>query len=183
MNSHEVDYEIIGDDIQIVEVELDPGETVIAEAGAMNYMEDGITFQTKMGDGSAADSSVFSKLLNVGKRALTGESIFMTHFTNEGQGKKACCIRCSVSWKGHCRRFRRYWRRVTLPKRRIPVCGKGNENRNCFYETLRLRPVWREKVLYYSVWKVMEWLSFTLEELLSGRSLTEKLSGLIQAVS
>ena len=52
MNSHEVDYEVFGDDMQIVEVELDPGETVIAEAGAMNYMEEGITFEAKMGDGS-----------------------------------------------------------------------------------------------------------------------------------
>jgi uncharacterized protein (AIM24 family) len=54
MQCHEVDYKIIGDDMQIVEIELDPGETVVAEAGAMNYMEDGITFEARMGDGSAA---------------------------------------------------------------------------------------------------------------------------------
>jgi uncharacterized protein (TIGR00266 family) len=83
-----VDYEVFGDDMQIVEVELDPGETVIAEAGAMNYMEDGITFQARMGDGSKADDGILGKLLNVGKRVLTGESIFLTHFTNEGRGKK-----------------------------------------------------------------------------------------------
>lgn len=88
MKCHEVDYEIIGDDIQIVEVELDPGETVVAEAGAMNYMDDGITFEAKMGDGSRPDEGVFGKLLSVGKRVLTGESIFMTHFTNTGHGKK-----------------------------------------------------------------------------------------------
>jgi len=88
MRSHEVDYEIIGDDIQIVEIELDPGETVIAEAGAMNYMDDGISFEVKMGDGSRPDSGVFGKLLNVGKRVLTGESIFLTHFTNRGVNKK-----------------------------------------------------------------------------------------------
>lgn len=86
--SHEIDYKVIGDDMQIVEIELDPGETVIAEAGAMNYMEDGITFETKMGDGSDPDEGVLGKLLNVGKRVLTGESIFMTHFTNRGNGKK-----------------------------------------------------------------------------------------------
>jgi uncharacterized protein (TIGR00266 family) len=85
---HEVDYEIIGDDIQIVEVELDPAETVIAEAGAMNYMEDGITFETKMGDGSRPDSGIMGKLLSAGKRVLTGESIFMTHFTNASGTKK-----------------------------------------------------------------------------------------------
>lgn len=88
MRSHEVDYEILGHDMQIVEVELDPGETVIAEAGAMNYMEDGITFEAKMGDGSGGDEGLFGKLLSAGKRAITGESIFLTHFTNSGSGKK-----------------------------------------------------------------------------------------------
>jgi uncharacterized protein (TIGR00266 family) len=88
MNCHEVDYEIFGDDMQIVEVELDPGETVVAEAGAMNYMEDGISFEAKMGDGSEPDSGLFGKLLGAGKRVLTGESIFMTHFSNAGSGKK-----------------------------------------------------------------------------------------------
>jgi len=71
MPSHEVDYEILGDDIQIVEVELDPGETVIAEAGAMNYMDDGISFEAKMGDGSKPDSGLFGKPMGAGKRALT----------------------------------------------------------------------------------------------------------------
>lgn len=92
MQCHEVDYKILGDDIQIVEVELDPGETVVAEAGAMNYMDDGITFETKMGDGSNPDEGIFGKLMNVGKRVLTGESIFMTHFTNTGHGKKSAAF-------------------------------------------------------------------------------------------
>src|SRR5210317_44905 len=87
MQSHDVDYEIIGNDMQIVEVELDPGETVIAEAGAMNYMREGITFEAKMGDGSEANEGIMSKLLGAGKRVLTGESIFMTHFTNAGGAK------------------------------------------------------------------------------------------------
>lgn len=86
--SHEVDYEILGEDLQLVEVELDPGETVIAEAGAMTYMEDGIVFDTKMGDGSTANAGVMGTLLNIGKRVLTKESIFMTHFTNQGSGKR-----------------------------------------------------------------------------------------------
>ena len=88
MKCHEVDFEIFGDDMQIIEVELDPQETVIAEAGVMNYMEDGITFETKMGDGSKPVSGVLDSLMHVGKRVLTGESIFMTHFSNSGQGKK-----------------------------------------------------------------------------------------------
>jgi len=85
---HEVDYEIFGDDMQIIEVELDPNETVIAEAGVMNYMEDGIGFETKMGDGSKPIKGVMDSLMQVGKRVLTGESIFMTHFSNLGKGKK-----------------------------------------------------------------------------------------------
>lgn len=86
--SHEIDLQVYGDDMQLVEVELDPGETVIAEAGAMNYMEEDITFVTKMGDGSNPNEGIMGKLLAVGKRALTGESLFMTHFSNNGQRKR-----------------------------------------------------------------------------------------------
>lgn len=89
MKSHVVDYQVYGDDLQFVEVELDPQETVIAEAGAMMYMEDGVSFETKMGDGSKPDQGFLGMLGNVAKRAITRESIFMTHFTNQaGQGKK-----------------------------------------------------------------------------------------------
>lgn len=88
MRCHEVDYEILGDDLQLVEIELDPGETVIAEAGAMNYMEDGISFESKMGDGAEPDQGFFGRLFAAGKRAVTGESLFMTHFSNHGQGKR-----------------------------------------------------------------------------------------------
>jgi uncharacterized protein (TIGR00266 family) len=86
--SHEVEYEILGGDLQVVEIELDPGETVIAEAGAMNYMDGEIQFETKMGDGSNPNPSIWNRLKQVGKRMLTGESLFMTHFTNRGPGKK-----------------------------------------------------------------------------------------------
>jgi len=88
MRCHEVDYEIIGHDMQMVEIELDPGETVVAEAGAMNYMEDGISFETKMGDGSQPDQGFMGKLFSAGKRMISGESLFMTHFTHQGTGKK-----------------------------------------------------------------------------------------------
>ncbi len=85
--SHVIDYQIKGESIQIVEIELDPMETVIAEAGAMLFMDDGITFETKMGDGSNPTASLFDKLLSAGSRVLTGESLFMTHFTNSGNRK------------------------------------------------------------------------------------------------
>ncbi len=89
MICHEIDYEIIGDDMQLVEVELDPNETVIAEAGAMNYMEDGISFEAKMGDGSNPNPSFMDHVFTIGKRVLTKESIFLTHFTNKAsQAKK-----------------------------------------------------------------------------------------------
>lgn len=88
MKCHEVDYEIFGDDMQVVEVELDAGETVIAEAGAMNWMDDGISFEAKMGDGSQPDKGLFGKLLDAGKRAVTDESIFITHFTNAVTDKR-----------------------------------------------------------------------------------------------
>jgi uncharacterized protein (TIGR00266 family) len=89
MKAHEVNYQVIGDDLQFVEIELDPGETVIAEAGTMMYMEEQIGFETKMGDGSKADEGFLEKVVSVGKRALTGESLFMTHFTsNAPEGKR-----------------------------------------------------------------------------------------------
>lgn len=88
MQSHEIDYKIQGHDIQFVEIELDPQETVIAEAGAMFYMEQGIDFKTKLGDGSEPDQGVMGKLWSAAKRKITGESLFMTHFTNRGQGKQ-----------------------------------------------------------------------------------------------
>jgi uncharacterized protein (TIGR00266 family) len=86
-SSHVIDYQIKGESIQIVEVELDPLETVIAEAGAMLFMEEGILFETKMGDGSNPNAGLFDKLLSAGSRLLTGESLFMTHFTNRGNRK------------------------------------------------------------------------------------------------
>jgi|TARA_E500000331_G_C17218140_1_gene696783 uncharacterized protein (TIGR00266 family) len=87
IKSHEVEYAIIGEGTQLVEVILDPGETVIAEAGAMAYMEEGIAFEAKMGDGSDPETGFFGNLLGAGKRMLAGESLFMTHFTHNGSGK------------------------------------------------------------------------------------------------
>lgn len=90
MNNHDIDYKIYGDDMQFVEVELDPNETVIAEAGSLMMMEDGINMETIFGDGSASsnDGGFLGKLVGAGKRLITGESLFMTTFTNDGVGKK-----------------------------------------------------------------------------------------------
>ena len=86
--SHEIDYEVFGEEMQFVEIELDPGETVIAEAGAMMFMEDGIEMETRFGDGSQPDKGFMGKLFDGAKRKITGESLFMTWFTNQGAGKK-----------------------------------------------------------------------------------------------
>ena len=84
----DVDYQIFGDDLQYVEVELDPGEAAIAEAGGLMYMEDGVGMETIFGDGSRQSSGFLDALVGAGKRLLTGESLFMTAFQNQGQGKK-----------------------------------------------------------------------------------------------
>ncbi|MCC9604790.1 TIGR00266 family protein [Blastopirellula sp. JC732] len=86
--SHEIDYEIIGHDMQLVEIELDPHETVVAEAGAMIYMDDGISFSTRMGDGSDPDQGFMGKLFSAGKRMVTGNTIFLGHFTNDSSSKR-----------------------------------------------------------------------------------------------
>jgi uncharacterized protein (TIGR00266 family) len=87
---HEVDYKIYGDDLQFVEIELDPGEAVVAEAGGMMFMDDGIQMETIFGDGSQqqAQSGFLGALMGAGKRLLTGESLFMTVFMNKGSGKR-----------------------------------------------------------------------------------------------
>ena len=84
---HEVDFRILGHEMQFVEVELDPGESAIAEAGSMMYMTAGIQMETIFGDGSQQQSGVMGALMGAGKRLLTGESLFMTVFTNEAAGK------------------------------------------------------------------------------------------------
>jgi len=85
---HAIDYKIYGGDMQFVEVELDPGEATVAEAGGMMYMEDGIEMETVFGDGSNQGGGFLGALMGAGKRLLTGESLFMTVFVNKGTGKK-----------------------------------------------------------------------------------------------
>ena len=90
MNAHEIDYQIYGEEMQFVEIELDPFETVIAEAGSFMMMDQDIELTTIFGDGSAKNESqgIWGKVLSAGKRLITGESLFMTAFTHGGTGKK-----------------------------------------------------------------------------------------------
>ena len=88
--AHEIDFKIFGEDMQFIEIELDPGESAVAEAGAMMYMTDGIAMETIFGDGSAKSQTggLMGALLGAGRRILTGESLFMTVFTNNAVGKQ-----------------------------------------------------------------------------------------------
>ena len=88
MAMDEIDYELHGDDMQFVEIALDPGEAAIGEAGSMMYMEDSITMDSVFGDGSASQSGIFDKLVGAGKRLVTGESLFTTVYTNESRQKR-----------------------------------------------------------------------------------------------
>jgi uncharacterized protein (TIGR00266 family) len=88
MNAHEIDYEILGEEMQFVEIELDPMEAVIAEAGSFMMMEDGVEMATILGDGTTPQQGLWGKVLSAGKRMLTGESLFMTVFTHHGLGKR-----------------------------------------------------------------------------------------------
>ena len=83
-----IDYHITGDDMQLVEIELDPGEAAIGEAGSMLFMDSGVQMDTVIGDGSASQSGLFGKLLGAGKRLITGESLFTTVYTNQGHAKR-----------------------------------------------------------------------------------------------
>jgi uncharacterized protein (TIGR00266 family) len=88
MMMHEIDYQIYGNEMQYVEVELDPMEAAVAEAGGMMYMDEGIEMETIFGDGSQQNSGFLGALMGAGRRLLVGESLFMTVFQNRGQGKK-----------------------------------------------------------------------------------------------
>jgi uncharacterized protein (TIGR00266 family) len=88
MNAHEIDFRISGEEMQCVEIELDPQETAVAEPGAFMMMDDGIEMQTIFGDGSQQQNGLLGKLFSAGKRLLTGENLFMTAYTNVGNGKK-----------------------------------------------------------------------------------------------
>lgn len=101
MVAHEIEYKLHGDDMQFVEIELDPGESAIAEAGAMMMMDDGIEMETVFGDGSNQSKGLLGKLVGAGKRLITGESLFMTVFTNHQMEKKTCFLCRSVSRKNY----------------------------------------------------------------------------------
>lgn len=99
MSNHEIDYQLYGEEMQFVEIELDPQETVVAESGSFMMMDSDIAMQTIFGDGSQPQSGIFGKLMSAGKRILTGESLFMTAFTNVGRTKRKVSFAAPYSGK------------------------------------------------------------------------------------
>jgi len=127
MQNHEIDYKIIGEEMQYVEVELDPGETAMAEAGSFMMMEDGIQMDTIFGDGSQQQGSggLMNKLFSAGKRLLVGESLFMTAYTNIGVGKKHVCFAAPYPGKIVPLELRRLGGKVICQKDAFLCAAKG----------------------------------------------------------
>ena len=124
--AHEIDYKIYGEELQFVEIELDPNETAIAESGAFMMMDNGIEMQTIFGDGSQQQGSGFlGKLMSAGKRLITGESLFMTAFTNTGQGKKKVSFASPYTGKIIVLDLQKYGGKIIAQKDAFLCAAKG----------------------------------------------------------
>ncbi|MCP8967595.1 TIGR00266 family protein [Ectobacillus ponti] len=124
MKAHEIEYQLFGDDMQFVEVALDPGESVVAEAGAMMMMEEGIEMETIFGDG-AGQKGLFGKLIGAGKRMVTGESLFMTVFTNTSGQKRHVSFAASYPGKIVPVDLREYGEKIICQKDAFLCAAKG----------------------------------------------------------
>ena len=125
MSAHDIDYYIIGDDMQCVEVELDPQETVIAEAGSLMFMDNAIEMNTIFGDSSKENEGVMSKIFSAGKRMLTGESLFMTAYTNRGDGKKHASFAAPYPGKIVAMDLTKYGNKIVCQKDAFLCAAKG----------------------------------------------------------
>jgi uncharacterized protein (TIGR00266 family) len=122
---HEIDYEIVGDDLQFVRIELDPGEAVVAEAGGMMYAEDGIAMETIFGDGSPQQQGLMGALMGAGKRLLTGESLFMSVFQNQGNAKRKVAFAAPYPGKIQAVRLAEIGGELIAQKDSFLVAAKG----------------------------------------------------------
>jgi len=122
---HEIDYEILGDDMQFVRIILDPGEAVVAEAGGMMYLEDGIQMDTIFGDGSQPNQDFLGKLVGAGKRLLTGESLFMTVYHNEGRERRAVAFAAPYPGKIEALHLRELGGEIIAQKDSFLAAAKG----------------------------------------------------------
>ena len=143
-NAHEIDYKLYGDDMQFVEIELDPKESVIAEAGSMIFMDGEIEMDTIFGDGSGKNDGkgFMGKLMGAGKRVLTGESLFMTLFTNLGSGKKTVSFGAPYPGKIIPLDLSNLNGKVICQKDAFLCAGKRSFNRNRFSKKVRNRIFW-----------------------------------------
>lgn len=123
--SHELDHRIMGDDIQCVEITLDPQETVVAEAGAMMMLDDGIEMQTIFGDGRGQSQGFLDKMLSAGKRVLTGESLFMTTYTNRTTGPRTAWFASAMPGKILALDLRDFGGRLIVQKNAFLCAAKG----------------------------------------------------------
>lgn len=125
IQNHEIDYKLHGEEMQCVEIELDPQETVIAESGSFMFMDEGIEMQTIFGDGSQEQGGLFGKILGAGKRLLTGESLFMTAFTNHGYGKQHVTFAAPYAGKIVPMNLSNYGHKVICQKDAFLCAAKG----------------------------------------------------------
>jgi uncharacterized protein (TIGR00266 family) len=124
-DAHELDHRIVGDDMQCVEITLDPGETVVAEAGTLMMMDDGIVMQTIFGDGRGQTQGFLDKMLGAGKRLLTGESLFMTTYTNQSTGRRTAWFAAPYPGKIMPLDLRDYQGRLICQKDSFLCAAKG----------------------------------------------------------
>jgi len=134
--AHEIDYQIYGDDLQFVEISLDPGETVIAEAGAMMYMDGAIEFDAVFGTGSDSGKGFLDKVIGAGKRMLAGESLFMTTFTNRGAGKKVVAFAAPYPGKIVCVNLAEYGGQLICQRDAFLCAAKGIDIEIAFQKKL-----------------------------------------------
>ncbi len=124
-SAHEIDHRITGDDIQCVEITLDPHETVVAEAGTMMMLDDGIVMETIFGDGRGQSQGFLDKMLSAGKRVLTGESLFMTTYTNRTTGRRTAWFAAPIPGKILALDLRDYGGRLIVQKNSFLCAAKG----------------------------------------------------------
>ncbi len=159
--AHEIDYQIYGDDMQFVEISLDPGETVIAEAGAMMYMDGAVRFDTVFGTGSEKDQGkgLMDKVIGAGKRVLTGESLFMTTFTNQGSGKKVVAFAAPYPGKVIPVNLAACGGQLICQRDAFLCAAKGIEIEIAFTKKRSVRASSAVKALLCSGWSATAWPS------------------------
>ena len=170
MQAHEIDYQIHGEEMQYVEIELDPQEAVVAEAGSFMMMDNGIQMDTIFGDGSNQNEGIMGKLFSAGKRMLTGENLFMTVFLNQDKLKRRVSFASPYPGKIIPIDLGRFGGKFICQKDAFLCAAKGVTVGIEFSKNLG-RGLLEEKVLLCRNWKVTDLLLYMPEVRLPVRSL------------